>query len=117
MMTFRSSYELDVEIGFALLEQLEEQGQARRFQYSPEDGAFDELLLSGVYGGMVDFDSAQEFYVYSLQWPDELHDDEDEDLFDLLSSELDSLFPGWVFDTNDHKVYILNDPDLPPPAL
>ncbi len=113
-MTYQSSYELDVEIGFALLEQIEEAGRTRSYRYTPDEGDFEDILLAGVYGGRVDFDEPQEFYVYTLEWPEELADDTDEDLLDVLSSELDSLFPGWVFDAEEQKVYIMRDPETPP---
>ena len=117
-MTYRSSYELDVDIGFALLEQIEESGRTRRYRYIPEEEEeFEDIFLAGVYGGLVDPDSSHEFFVYTLQWPEEVHDDTDEELLEVLSSELDSLFPGWVFDQEEQKVYILRDPETPPPQM
>ena len=116
-MTYRSSYELELNVGFALLEQIEESGRTRRYRYTPEEGAFEEIFLAGVYGGLVDPDSSHEFFVYTLEWPDELHDERDDELLEVLSSELDSLFPGWVFDQDEQKVYILRDPETPPPSM
>lgn len=115
IMTYLSSYELELDIGFALLEKVEGNQGPERFRSVPDEGTFDNLLLTGVYGGMVDPDEAQEFYIYNVQWPDEL-DDLDDDLMAILSEELDSLFPGWVFDETKNKIYILQDPDAPPPA-
>lgn len=113
-MTYRSSYEIELEIGFALLEQMEDHQGAQRFRYTPDHGEFEDMMLTGFYGGLVDPDETQEFFVYTLQWPDEIADDTDEELIEVLSSELDSLFPGWVFDEKEKKVYIMRDPDTPP---
>lgn len=112
-MTYRSSYELELEMGFALLEKVEGPTGPERFRSVPDEGTFDNLVLAGVYGGSVDLDESQDFYIYNVQWPDEL-EDLDDDLFEMLSEELDSLFPGWVFDKKKDKIYILQDPDAPP---
>lgn len=114
-MTYRSSYELELHTGFALLEQIEESGGAQRFRYTPNNADFEDILLTGVYGGMVDPDEPQDFFVYNLLWPEDILDDDD-DLVEILSSELDSLFPGWVLDKGEDKVYIMRDPDTPPPT-
>ncbi len=112
-MTYRSSYELDLEIGFALLEQVETEQGAVHFESDPDEDRFMNMLLAGVHGGGVDPDSAQQFVVYSIDWPEELADDFDEEIEEGLSSELDSLFPGWVVDPERDKVYVLRDPDSP----
>ena len=111
-MTYQSSYELDVDIGFALLEQMEDNDGVRQFRYTPDHGDFEDMLLTGVYGGHIDPDTPQEFYVYSIEWPEQLGE-ADEDLLEVLSTELDSLFPGWVLDQNEDKVYVLQDPEIP----
>jgi len=112
-MTYRSSYELELEMGFALLEKVEGPTGPERFRSIPDEGTFDNLVLTGVYGGLIDPDEEQDFYVYNVEWPEEFGD-LDEDLIEILSEELDSLFPGWVFDENKEKIYILQDPNAPP---
>ena len=111
-MTYRSSYEVELDVGFALLEKVEGPRGPEKFRTVPDEGNFDNLLLTGVYGGMVDPDEEQDFFIYNVQWPDEL-DDFDDDLLEILSEELDSLFPGWVFDEKKNRIYILQDPETP----
>lgn len=112
-MTYRTSYELDLEVGFALLEQMENEQGAVHFESDPEEDQFANMMLTGVYGGGVDPDRPQRFYVYSIDWPDELRDEYDEAVVEGLSAELDSLFPGWVVDREADKVYVLRDPNSP----
>ncbi len=115
-MTYQSSYELDVDIGFALLEQIEDTEGIRQYRYTPDHGDFEDMLLAGVYGGHIDPDRSQEFFVYDLEWPEQLQE-LDEDVLDVLTSELDSLFPGWVLDQDENKVYVLQDPEAPAAPL
>ncbi len=113
-MTYRSSYELELDVGFALLEQMEDQSGARRYDTAGNEDQFEDLLINGVYGGEIDPDKSQEFYVYTIDWPEELADEYDEEILETLSSELDSLFPGWVFNREEDEVYILDDPETGP---
>ena len=111
-MTYRSSYELDLEIGFALLEQMEDTEGIHSYRHTPDEGHFDDILLTGLYGGQVDPDEPQEYLIYSLDWPEQLADRSDQAVLDELSEELDSLFPGWVLDRGEDKVYILRHTPL-----
>lgn len=111
-MTYLSSYEVELETGFALLEKVEGPRGPERFRTIPDEGNFENLLLTGVYGGLINPDETQEFFVYNVQWPDELADF-DEDLVEILSEELNSLFPGWVFDEKRNRIYILDAPEGP----
>ena len=110
-MSYQSSYELELEVGFALLEKVEGPLGPERFSSVPSDGVLDQLMLRGVYGGRVDPDREQEFFVYNVEWPEEL-EDLDEELLEILSEELDSLFPGWVYDGRRDKIYILRESEL-----
>ncbi|TXD41220.1 hypothetical protein FRC96_04325 [Lujinxingia vulgaris] len=107
-MTYQNSYELELDVGFALLEQLEGPQGAARYRSAPDEDAFTSLMLTGVYGGDIDPDRSQEFWVYNIVLPEDL-DELDEDLKSVLREELDSLFEGWVFDERRGKVYILAD--------
>ena len=111
-MPYQSSYEVELETGFALLEKVEGPQGPERFRTVPDEGTFENLLLTGVYGGLINPDEIQEFLVYNVQWPEDFADF-DEDLIEILSEELDSLFPGWVFDEKRDRIYILNDPNGP----
>jgi hypothetical protein len=110
-MSYESSYEVELELGFALLEKAEGPQGPERFRAAPSDGVLDQLMLRGVYGGRLDPDREQEFFVYNVQWPEEV--EMDEELFELLSEELDSLFPGWVYDGKKDKIYILQEGEIP----
>lgn len=113
-MAYRSSYELDLDVGFALLEQMEDATGPRRYESDPDaQDWMERAIVSGVHGGHVDFDEPQEFFVYTIDWPAELHDRYDDEVLESLSSELDGLFPGWVFDREQDKVFILSDTELP----
>lgn len=105
-MSYLSSYEVELEIGFALLEKVEGPQGPEFYQSVPDEGSFENLLLTGVYGGSVDPEEIQDFLVYSVQWPEDLGEF-DEDLLELLSEELDSLFPGWIYDQKRDRIYIL----------
>lgn len=112
-MTYRSSYEVDLDMGFALLEKVEGPMGPEHFRTIPDELGFENLIIAGVYGGLVDPDIEQDFFVYNIQWPEEL-DEIDEDVLEILSEELDSLFPGWVYDNKKDRIYILQDPEGPP---
>lgn len=110
-MAYRSSYELELDYGFALLEQLEGPHGAYRYRPESDDGEqYDNIFFSGFYGGSVDPRDPQEFLVYSLEWPEDLEDVDDE-IVETLVGELNSLFPGWVFDRRRGHVYIVADGD------
>ncbi len=111
-MTYQSSYELDLTIGFALLEQMEDTEGIHSYRHTPDEGPMEDLLLQGVYGGQVDPDEPQEYLIYRLDWPHQLADPDDEDLLQELAEELDSLFSGWVLDRGEDKVYILRQTPL-----
>lgn len=112
-MPYRSSYEVDLDVGFALLEQMEDEEGAVHFESDPEEDRMNKIYLTGVYGGGVDPDRPQRFYVYSIDWPDELRNEYDEAVLEGLSTELNELFPGWVVDQEEDKVYVLRDPNSP----
>lgn len=112
-MSYQSSYEVDLEIGFALLEQVEDEEGAVHFESDPEEDRLANIMLTGVHGGGVDPDRPQRFYVYDIDWPDELHDVYDEDVVEGLAAELDSLFPGWVVDRDEDQIYALRAPGSP----
>ncbi|RAL20289.1 hypothetical protein DL240_18085 [Lujinxingia litoralis] len=109
-MTYQNSYELELDVGFALLEQLEGPQGAARYRSGPDQDAFTSLMLTGVYGGNIDPDGAQEFWIYNIVLPEDI-EELDDDLKAVLSEELDSLFGGWVYDERRGKVYILADGD------
>lgn len=112
-MAYRSSYEVDLDVGFALLEQMEDEEGAVFFESDPQEDQLANVMLTGVHGGGVDPDRPQSFYIYTIDWPDELRDEYDEAVLEGLSAELDSLFPGWVVDKDEDKVYVLRDPAGP----
>lgn len=112
-MTYQSSYEVDLDIGFALLEQVEGQQGAVHFESDPEEDELTNIMMTGLHGGNVDPDRPQRFYVYDVDWPDQLHDVYDEDVAEGLAEELNSLFEGWVVDRDEDQIYALRDPNSP----
>ena len=111
-MAYQSSYELLTNYGYALLEQLE--GDDRQHQYNPNDEgdpeAYNNIFYSGVYGGEINPDSAQEFIVYSIQLPENAAELEDDEIWATLGEELDNHFGGWVIDRESNRVYLSAEP-------
>lgn len=104
-MVYRSSYELELDYGFALLEELE--GPQGAYQYRPTGGSdsLDDIYLEGVFGGDVNPGAPQDFIVYNLEWPEDV-EELDEELLERVRAELDGLFTGWVLDEKSGRVYI-----------
>jgi hypothetical protein len=104
-MTYRSSYELELEYGFALLEQLEGPEGAYTYRPTGGDDSLDDVYLEGVFGGHLGSGNERDFLVYSLEWPEDM-EEFDEEVIDRVRQELDGLFTGWVLDEKRRRVYI-----------
>ncbi len=111
-MAYESSYELLTNYGYALLEQLE--GEGGEIQYDPhgegDPESYNDIFYSGVYGGDFNPDQAQDFVVYELELPQDAAELDEEEVWALLSEELNSRFGGWVLDREKNRVYLVAEP-------
>lgn len=99
-----NSYEIDIDYGYALLEELDES----EYAYRPEEGddVYDNIFHNALWGGEADPEEDQDFVTFSLEWPEEV-EEPDHEMIDNLTEMLDEMFAGWVLNEDHDRVYVL----------
>lgn len=105
-MAVQREYSLATESGFAILEQIHGPYADDTFAHDAGDSRIDELVMTGVYGGEVALDELENYLVYRLSLPEDMGAEDDE-WVEAISEQLDELFPGWILDREQGRVYVV----------
>ena len=100
-----NSYEIEIYDGFVLLELNE--GEKTHYRPSEGDDVYDSLFFHAIYGGDADPEQPADFVTFTITWPEELEEVEEEHAL-LLGEELDLQFDGWVISEDLGRVYIVS---------
>lgn len=99
-------YRLEIGSGFSTLERVGDEGFRTDPNQSYEDTPYTDIYEDAVYGGKADPSLSQHFYIYRVDWPDEVEEPRDQDVEDL-SNRLDSVFEGWIVNEEGDRVFAL----------
>jgi hypothetical protein len=101
-------YRFELSNEFATLERVGDY----QFQNDPNanysDDPYGDIYQDAVYGGRVDPDSDQQFFIYEVEWEEESETPGVPDR-EELGDRLDSVFEGWIVNAEGDRVFALRD--------
>lgn len=99
-------YEFELASGYSTLERVGDFEYRTDPNLQFEDDPYTALFEDAVYGGDVRPDEQQHFYVYDVEWSEDLDAPEPPQL-EELGEELDSVFAGWIVNRDGERVFAL----------
>lgn len=101
-------YEFAMGSGYSSLERTGEHEFRVDPNLSYEDNPYGDIYTDAVYGGRVNPEGNQNFYVYEVEWPEGTERPEREEL-EALGEELNQVFGGWIISASGDRVFALRD--------
>lgn len=100
-------YELELAAGYSSLERVGDYEFRTDPNLAYDDDPYADLYEDAVYGGEAHPDRDQHFFVYQVDWPDEVEGPSADQVEDL-GEELNSVFDGWIINEEGERVFALN---------